>query len=84
VSWRGYDPPLPHVRLRPAPGVVRWVCTACPRVVDQTQAGAILVRVAGVESVDHAGRAGLHHIFDQPEAGAFELAGPMGRFLEGL
>lgn len=69
----------------PAPGVLRWTCQRCPRVVQQDlRTGAITVQVAGLESVDHAGRSGAHHVFDRPELGAFEAGGKMAAFLEGL
>lgn len=69
----------------PRAGVLRWSCTASPRVVDEDRrTGAILVIVAGLETVDHGGHAGAHHVFDVPERGAFEVGGAVGRFIEGL
>ncbi len=68
----------------PREGHIRWSCTSCPRVVDQeTRTGAIIVLHAGAESAIHGGRHGQHHIFDQPELGAFE-AGPWREVLKGL
>jgi hypothetical protein len=64
---------------------LRWSCRTCGRTVDQDrQTGRITVQVSGTESVIHGGHAGQHHIFDIPEVGAFEVGGPVGRFLSQL
>lgn len=64
-------------------GAYRWECTSCPRIVHQ-KAGKIEVQVAGLESAVHVGRENILSIVDEPERGAFEVDGPIGRFIRSL
>jgi hypothetical protein len=51
----------------PSPGVLRWECGQCRRVVHQDEAGRIVVLTPGLDAFAHVGREGRWCIFDEPE-----------------